>query len=53
MADLGEQGSEVLVVRALFEDPDQRIEGHFFVLPEMVSLEAMLHPVDLDRRSGI
>lgn len=52
MADLGEQGSEVLVVRALFEDPEQRIEGHFFVLPEMVSLEAMLHPVDPDRRSG-
>jgi len=52
MADLGKQGSEVLVVRALFEDPEQRIEGHFFVLPEMVSLEAMLHPVDPDRRSG-
>jgi chemotaxis protein CheC len=52
MADLAEQGSEVLVVRALFEDPEQRIEGHFFVLPEMVSLEAMLHSADADRRSG-
>ncbi len=43
MADLEGQASEVLVVRARFEDPEERIEGQFFVLPEMASLEAMLH----------
>lgn len=43
MAALEGQAPEVLVVRALFEDPEQRIEGQFFVLPEMASLEAMLH----------
>ena len=48
--DLTEQESEVLVVQALFEDPEQRIEGQFFVLPEMGSLEAMLHPADARRR---
>jgi chemotaxis protein CheY-P-specific phosphatase CheC len=52
MADLEGQGSVVLVVRALFEDPEQRIEGQFFVLPEMMSLEAMLHPTDGAGRSG-
>jgi chemotaxis protein CheC len=46
MADLEAQGSEVLVVQALFEDPEQRFEGQFFVLPEMMSLEMMLHPTD-------
>ncbi len=50
--DLTEQESEVLVVQALFEDPEQRIEGQFFVLPEMGSLEAMLHPADARRRLG-
>ena len=49
--DLKEQGSEVLVIQALFVDPEQRIEGQFFVLPDMVSLEAMLHPADVGRRS--
>ena len=49
--DLKEQGSEVLVVQALFEDPEQRIEGQFFVLPDMVSLEAILHPADAGGRS--
>ena len=48
--DLRRQGSEVLVVQALFEDPEQRIEGQFFVLPEMISLEATLHPADVGRR---
>ena len=48
--DLAEHESEVLVVQALFEDPEQRIEGQFFVLPEMGSLEAMLHPADARRR---
>lgn len=47
MADLEGQVSEVLVVRALFQDPEQRIEGHFFVLPEMASLEAMVHEAGL------
>lgn len=43
VAALEEEVSEVLVVKALFEDPEQRIEGQFFVLPEMASLEAALH----------
>jgi chemotaxis protein CheC len=50
LEDLKRQGSEVLVVQALFEDPEQRIEGQFFVLPEMISLEATLHPADVGRR---
>ncbi|HSB73548.1 MAG TPA: chemotaxis protein CheC [Candidatus Methylomirabilis sp.] len=37
-----EQGSEVLVVHGLFEDPDQEFTGRFFVLPEMASLLAMI-----------
>lgn len=50
MTGLEGEASEVLVVRALFEDPDQRMEGHFFVLPEMASLEAMLHEAGVDGR---
>lgn len=42
MADLEGEGSEVLVVEALFEDPGQRIEGRFYVLPEAASLNALL-----------
>src|SRR3972149_295406 len=42
MADLEGEGSEVLVVEALFEDPGQRIEGRFYVLPEAASLTALL-----------
>jgi len=38
-----DQGSEVLVVQGLFEDPDQEITGRFFVVPEMASLQAMIH----------
>lgn len=37
-----DQGSQVLVVHGLFEDPDQEITGRFVVLPEMVSLLAMI-----------
>lgn len=48
--DVKGQGSEVLVVQALFEEPEHRIEGQFFLLPEMVSLETMLHPADAGRR---
>jgi hypothetical protein len=39
------------VVQALFEDPEQLIEGRFFVLPEMESLEAMLRPAEAGERS--
>jgi chemotaxis protein CheC len=42
MADLEGEGSEVLVVEALFEDPGQRIEGRFYVLPEAASLNTLL-----------
>jgi chemotaxis protein CheC len=42
-AGLPHQVSEVLVVQALLEDPEKRIEGRFFFLPEMASLEALLH----------
>ena len=42
IANLKEQGSEVCVVQALFEDPERRIEGRFFVLPELMSLQPML-----------
>jgi chemotaxis protein CheC len=42
MADFEGKGSEVLMVEALFEDPGQRFEGRFYVLPEAASLTAML-----------
>jgi len=48
--DIKGQGAEILVVQALFEDPERRIEGQFFMLPEMASLETLLHPVDEERR---
>jgi chemotaxis protein CheC len=50
-ADLEGHASEILVVQALFEDPEQLIEGRFFVLPEMESLEAMLLPTEAGERS--
>jgi len=50
-ADLKGHASEILVVQALFEDPEQLIEGRFFVLPEMESLEAMLRPAEAGERS--
>lgn len=48
-AELEEQGSEVLVVQALFEDPEQHIEGRFFVLPEVASLASMFQRAADDR----
>ena len=48
--ELKGQCSEALVVQALFEDPEQGIEGQFFMLPQMASLEAMLHPAESGRR---
>jgi chemotaxis protein CheC len=42
MIELEGQGPEIVVVRALFEDPEQKIEGRFFVLPEVAALETML-----------
>ncbi len=51
-ANLGEPVSKILVVQARFEDPEQRIEGQFFVLPELASLEAMLYPAEAGRRGG-
>ncbi len=50
-ADLAEHTSEILVVHGLFEDPQQLIEGQFFVLPDMESLEAMLRPAEAGKRS--
>jgi len=52
MEGLKGKSSEILVVQALFEDPQQRIEGQFFMLPEMVSLEALLNPQDSRRGVG-
>jgi chemotaxis protein CheC len=43
-----EQGSEVLVVQGLFEDPDQGIKGRFFVVPEMASLQAMIQAAGVE-----
>jgi chemotaxis protein CheC len=51
MAALRDQASEVLIIRALFEDPEQRIEGRFLVLPEMASLEAALRGSGLGGRA--
>lgn len=51
--DVKGREADVLVVQALFEDPEQRIEGQFFMLPEMASLEALLHPADGGRREGL
>jgi chemotaxis protein CheC len=42
MADFEGKGSEVLMVEALFEDPGQRFEGRFYVLPEAALLTAVL-----------
>jgi len=42
MADFEGKGSEILMVEALFEDPGQRFEGRFYVLPEAASLTALL-----------
>ncbi len=42
MADFEGKGSEVLMIEAIFEDPGQRFEGRFFVLPEAASLTTML-----------
>lgn len=50
--ELEGQESGVLVVQALFEDPEQHIEGRFFVLPEVASLAAMLERAAEDRRAG-
>ncbi|MBI4841073.1 MAG: chemotaxis protein CheC [candidate division NC10 bacterium] len=50
-ATLEGQGEEVLVVQALFEDPEQHIEGRFFVLPEVDSLAAMFQRAAGDRRA--
>lgn len=40
--DLGEIGSEVVVVQAKFEEPASGIEGRFFVFPGMTSLTRVL-----------
>jgi len=45
VAELEGEGSEVLMVQATFEDPEERIEGRFFVLPEMASLAPLLRGV--------
>jgi chemotaxis protein CheC len=47
-----DQGSEVLVVQGLFEDPDQEIAGRFFVVPEMASLQSMIREAG-DGRSRV
>lgn len=39
--NLQKQGSEVVVVQAEFEDPLDHIQGRFFVLPEMASVERL------------
>lgn len=49
-ADL-DGGAEVLVIQALFEDPEQHIQGRFFVLPEVASLTSMIRPDADDRRA--
>ncbi len=55
VAEMAPRAPEVLVLQALFEDPEQRIEGRFFVLPEPASLEVMLQSAlggDGGERSG-
>ena len=44
--EMGGEGSEVLMVQAMFEDPEERVEGRIFVLPEMTSLAALLEGGD-------
>ena len=51
-AELEGGGSEVLMVQATFEDPEERIEGRIFVLPEMTSLAALLRGGDPDEEEG-
>ncbi len=45
------EGSEILMVQAAFEDSEERIEGRFFVLPEMASLAPLLDGVGADEGS--
>ncbi len=40
--DVSRRGVEVLVIQAGFADPDRAIEGRFFVLPELLSLQAVV-----------
>lgn len=40
--DVSRRGVEVLVVQAGFADPDRAIEGRIFVLPELLSLRAVM-----------
>lgn len=49
MEDVKGRGSEALVVQAIFEDPDRKITGRFFVLPEMASLLRMLRGTEEGR----
>ncbi len=51
MTEMAPRTPEILVLQALFEDPEQRIEGRFFVLPEPASFEAMLQSA-LDGSDG-
>lgn len=41
VADLRIRGAGLLVVQARFQDPEQRIEGRFYLVPELTSLEAL------------
>ena len=43
VAELRSKGPEVLVVQALFQDPEREIEGRFVILSEIASLEMMVH----------
>jgi chemotaxis protein CheC len=47
-AELEKDGSEILMVQATFEDPEGRIKGRFFVLPEMASLAGLLEGLGVD-----
>jgi chemotaxis protein CheC len=44
VAELRSQGPEVLVVQALFQDPEREIEGRFVILSEVAALERMVQP---------
>jgi chemotaxis protein CheC len=50
MTDFEGKGAEILMIEALFEDPGQRFEGRFYVLPEAASLTTMLQAPPKRRR---
>lgn len=48
---LGRMGPELVAIQAIFEDPEERIQGRFLVFPEMRSVERLVRTAE-GRRDG-